>query len=163
MRLAHQKRSSTSGRRGRLAFTLVEVMVATALLGLMAGAALWALTQSNNYASVARLYTGAETAAQYQIDQFLSQSPFNPQLNEVPAVCTLSPPDQVENDIPIYTEPNGNGGTHSVLGTRTTTVSKVGNIRGIDYTLYYATVVVRYSYRGKNYQVQLNAMRSSDT
>src|SRR5476649_167950 len=64
---------------GRLGFTLVEVLVATALLGLLAGSAIWALTQANNYASIARLYTGAETAAQNQIDFLLTDGPFNPQ------------------------------------------------------------------------------------
>jgi prepilin-type N-terminal cleavage/methylation domain-containing protein len=53
-------------------FTLVEVLVATALLGLLAGSAIWALAQANNYASIARLYTGAETAAQNQIDLILT-------------------------------------------------------------------------------------------
>ena len=149
-----------SGRRG---FTLLEVLVATALLGLLAGSAIWALTQANNYASIARLYTGAETAAQNQIDLILTEGPFNPQSAQVPIVLTLSPPSQVETDIILYSEPNGtNGPAHTIVGTRTTTVTKVPPVNGVELNLYTATVVVTYTYRSKNYRVQLNAMRASD-
>jgi prepilin-type N-terminal cleavage/methylation domain-containing protein len=41
---------------GRRRFTLVEVLVATVLLGLLSGSSIWALSQANNYASIARLY-----------------------------------------------------------------------------------------------------------
>ena len=44
----------------------------------------------------------------------------------------------------------------------TTTVAKVPPINGIDLNLYSATVVINYTYRSKNYRVQLNAMRASD-
>ena len=80
MHLAHP--NFTARLRPRFGFTIVEVMVAVTLLGLLAGGALWTLAQANNYASIARLYTGAETAAQNQIDYLLSDSPFNPQNNE---------------------------------------------------------------------------------
>ena len=77
--------------RGRQGFTLIELLVTTALLGLLAGSAIWALTQANNYASIARLYTGAETAAQNQIDLILTESPFNPQSSppQIPVPLTL--------------------------------------------------------------------------
>ena len=35
-------------------FTLVEVLVATVLLGLVASSSIWALTQANNYAVIER-------------------------------------------------------------------------------------------------------------
>jgi prepilin-type N-terminal cleavage/methylation domain-containing protein len=60
-------------------FTLVEVLVATVLLGLLSGSSIWALSQANNYASIARLYTGAQTAAQNQVDYLMADTPFNPQ------------------------------------------------------------------------------------
>ncbi len=144
-------------------FTLIELLVATALLGLLAGSAIWSLTQANNYASIARLYTGAETAAQNQIDLILTEGPFNPQSAQVPIVLALSPPSQVETDIILYSEPPGtNGPAHTILGTRTTTVTKVPPVNGVELNLYTATVVVTYTYRSKNYRVQLNAMRASD-
>lgn len=148
---------------GRLGFTLVEVLVATALLGLLAGSAIWALAQANTYASISRLYTGAETAAQNQIDLILTEGPFNPQSGQVPTVLTLSPPNQIDPGVVLYSEPNGaNGATHTVTGTMTTTVSKVAPINGTELNLYSATVVVTFTYRSKNYRVQLNAMRASD-
>ncbi len=54
-------------------------LVATAVLSVLAGSAIWALLQANNYASITRLYTGAETAAQNQIDVIMTDGPFNPQ------------------------------------------------------------------------------------
>src|SRR5438093_7768437 len=106
-----------SRKREQAGFTLIEVLVATALLGLMAGSAIWALTQANNYASIARLYTGAETAAQNQIDLILTESPFNPQASppQIPAPLTLGT--SAAQTVTIYTEPAGAGGqTHTVTG-----------------------------------------------
>ena len=146
-------------------FTLVEVLVATALLGLLAGSAIWTLTQANSNAAIGRLRTGAENAAQSQIDLFLTESPFNPQSGEIPPVCTLSPPDLVET-VTIYSEPNGvSGQTHAVTATRTTHVVKTSGVplvSSTDLNLYSATVTVTFTYRNKNYSVELNAMRASD-
>lgn len=162
--------NSSSGRRvSARGFTLVEVLISTALLGLLAGSAIWALTQANNYASITRLYTGAETAAQNRIDRILSDGPFNPQNNEFPAVIkapldaggTLT--DAVDPE--IYNEPNPvKGGPNIVYGKLTTSVSKVTATgkNGVDLNLYSATVVITYTFRGKPYRVQLNAMRASD-
>ena len=161
LHLARNK--SSKGLIRPLAFTLVEVLVAVALLGLLAGSAIWTLTQTNSYAALSRLRTGAEIAAQNQVDLLLSDGPFNPQSGEVPAILTLSPPAQVETGIVIYSEPAGaDGNTHAVTGTRTTTVTKVAPIGGVELNLYSATVVVTYTFRNKPYRVQLNAMRASD-
>jgi prepilin-type N-terminal cleavage/methylation domain-containing protein len=148
-------------------FTLIEVLVATALLGLLAGSALWALTAANNYAAVSRLYTGAETAAQNQIDLVMSDGPFNPQLGQVPPELQLGT--TIASPAPvIYSEPNGtNGQAHTVTGTMTTSISKVADptvtgAPGAELNLYSATVTVTFNYRGKLHSVQLNALRSSD-
>ncbi|HEY1582175.1 MAG TPA: type II secretion system protein, partial [Chthoniobacterales bacterium] len=78
-------------RKHPTGFTLIEVLVATALLGILAGSSIWALSQANTYASIARLYTGAETVAQNQIDVIMTDGPFNPQYSppEVPPSLTL--------------------------------------------------------------------------
>ena len=164
------RRTSTSKQRLRLksgenhAFTLIELLVATALLGLLAGSAIWALTQANNYASIARLYTGAETAAQNQIDLILTESPFNPQANppQIPAPLTLGT--SAAQTVTLYNEPAGAGGqTHTVTGQMVTTVVSNNVVtQGQNLNLYSATVVVTYTYRSKTYRVQLNAMRASD-
>jgi prepilin-type N-terminal cleavage/methylation domain-containing protein len=151
-----------SGKRD--AFTLIELLVATALLGLLAGSAIWGLTLANNYASIARLYTGAETAAQNQIDLILTESPFNPQANppQVPIPLTLGT--SAAQTVTIYSEPAGAGGqTHTVTGQMVTTVASNNVVtQGQNLNLYSATVVVTYTYRSKVYRVQLNAMRASD-
>jgi type II secretory pathway pseudopilin PulG len=156
-----------------LAFTLVEVLVATSLLGLLAGSAIWTLTQANTYASISRLRTGAENAAQNQIDLLLTDGPFNPQNvpPEIPVELQVGttcvglgciPPNAIPGPT-VYSEPPGpDGNTHAVIGTMTTTVTKVPPINGTDLNLYSATVVVTYTYRNKQYRVQLNAMRASD-
>jgi prepilin-type N-terminal cleavage/methylation domain-containing protein len=163
-------RTHSRGRRKTraLGFTLVEVLVATALLGLLAGGALWALTQANNYASITRLYTGAETAAQNQIDLILTDGPFNPQYTpaQIPAALTLG--ESAPQTVTIYSEPVGaDGQTHAVTGQMVTTVAKVPdpiipNAPGAQLNLYTATVVVTYTYRSRQYRVQLNTMRASD-
>jgi prepilin-type N-terminal cleavage/methylation domain-containing protein len=145
-------------------FTLLEMLVATALLGLLAGSSIWALTQANNYASIARLYTGAETAAQNQIDLILTESPFNPQANppEIPLPLTVGT--SAPQTVTLYSEPAGAGGqTHTVTGQMVTTVVSNNVLtQGQNLNLYSATVVVTYTYRSKVYRVQLNAMRASD-
>jgi len=150
--------------KGKRAFTLIEVLVATALLGLLAGSAIWALTQANNYASIARLYTGAETAAQNQIDIILTESPFNPQTTppQIPPALTLGT--SAAQTVTLYSEPNGSGGqTHAITGQMVTTVISDNVVtQGQNLNLYSATVVVTYTYRSKVYRVQLNAMRASD-
>lgn len=159
--------SGDQSRRSRVherAFTLVEVLIATALLGLLAGSAIWALTQANNYASISRLYTGAETAAQNQVDVILTDSPFNPQYSppEVPTALTAGT--STAQTVTIYSEPAGaDGTTHAVTGQMLTTVTNVPvTVKGQNLNLYSATVVVTYIFRGKPYRVQLNAMRASD-
>ena len=154
----------TSNRRRPRAFTLVEVLVATTLLGLLAASSIWALTQANNYASISRLYTGAETVAQNRIDYLLSDAPFNPQSGELGSTNEWAVGGAVQAGVVIYTEPSGTAGqTHAVLGTVTTTVKSNPVVtKGQDLNLYSATVLVTYTFRGKSYSVQLNAMRASD-
>lgn len=161
------KNNLSSATPSRLGFTLVEVLVAVALLGLLAAGSLWTLAQANNYASVARLYTGAETAAQNQIDFLLSDSPFNPQNNEWGTKDEWKVGSTVLLPVPvIYSEPDQNGAfSHTIVGSLTTSVVKITSPTGpggVDLNLYSATVVVTYTFRGKPYRVQLNAMRASD-
>lgn len=158
-------------------FTLVEVVIAVSLLALFASGALWTLTQANRYAALSRLYTGAQLAAQNQIDLIMSRGPFNPQNladdgtadPQIPAELALGT--HAADTVTIYSEPNG----QTVTAQRVTTVStdnpaKV--VSGRTLNIYYATVVVTFYYPpskagvtpppSTQHQVQLNAMRASD-
>lgn len=156
-----QKRHRIGRKAG---FTFAEIIVSVSILGILSGGSIWALTQANNYASVARLYTGAETVAQNRIDEILSESPFNPQNGdaEIPAVLKplgAHPPETVT----IYNEPNPVDGTPlTVTGQLVTTVSTVVAPGFPGINMRSATVVVSYIFRGKTYRVQFNAMRASD-
>lgn len=147
--------------RGRTAaFTLTEILVALAMIGLMASSALWALVLINSNAAVERLYTGAMTAAQSQIDLILSDTPFDPQLNQFPALGELNPGTQTQT-VPIYTDPVS--GNVVVSGTMTTTITDPGlQINGNSLNTYQATVTVTYSYRNRNYTVTMCTLRASD-
>ncbi|MBA3960547.1 MAG: prepilin-type N-terminal cleavage/methylation domain-containing protein [Chthoniobacterales bacterium] len=157
----HLRTKISDKRRGHRAFTLIEVLVAATLLAILAAGSLWALSQANNYASINRLYTGAETAAQNRIDYLLSDSPFNPQDGAFGTTGEWNVGSSITPNVAIYTEPVGtNGQTSSITGTLTTTITL--NPRNPTLSLYSATVIVTYTYRGKPYSVQLNAMRASD-
>jgi prepilin-type N-terminal cleavage/methylation domain-containing protein len=78
------------------AFTLIEIVIALAVLGTMAAGVYVGFNAINTYAVSSRLYSEAQTAAQNQIDLVLSKEPFdiaaakisgtfNPCLNKVPA------------------------------------------------------------------------------
>lgn len=76
-------------------FTLIEIVIALAVLGTMAAGVYVGFNAINTYAVSSRLYTEAVTAAQNQIDLILSKEPFNittayisgsfnPNLNKIP-------------------------------------------------------------------------------
>ncbi len=150
-------------------FTFVEVVVSIALLVMFAGGALWTLTQANSYAALSRLYTGAQVAAQNQIDLIMSKGPFNPQLNQVPTVLGGPKPlptggvtTITENNIPIYSDPSPTN-PRSINGQRVTVVTDMNQpASGRTLNMYSATVTVSFTYRGKTHQVQLNAIRAAD-
>ncbi len=146
-------------------FTLVEVLVATVLLGLVASSSIWALTQANNYAVIARLYTGAQTAAQSRIDYLMTDSPFNPQSSQLGTTNEWATGSAIQT-VTIYSDPpDANGHSNTMSAQMVTSVAKVTDATiaaGTDLNLYTAKVVVTYTFRGRNYRVQLNAMRASD-
>ena len=77
------------------AFTLIEIVIALAVLGVLAAGSYVGFNAINTYAVSSRLYSEAQTAAQNQIDLILSKEPFDtvaanisgtfdPTLNKVP-------------------------------------------------------------------------------
>jgi prepilin-type N-terminal cleavage/methylation domain-containing protein len=161
------------GRREgrRYAFTLIEVVMALAVLGTMAGGCYVGFNSLNAYAVSSRLYSEAQTCAQNQIDLILSKEPFDPTNNKVPSVLggqvlaanastTVTTP-----NVFIYTDPvNGNV---VVTGTMTTTITNPGSTMTFAGTTtnlnaYRATVSVSYTYRNRSYAVTMDTMRTAD-
>ncbi len=86
--------ASVAPRKGA-AFTLIEIVIALAVLGAMSAGAYIGFNAINTFAVTSRLYSEAQVAAQNQIDLVLSKSPFdlmgayvsgsfNPALNKIP-------------------------------------------------------------------------------
>lgn len=69
--------NSTLQRGARSGFTLVEVLIALGVLGVMSGGCFVGFNSINAYACSSRLYSEAQTAAQNQIDLILSREPFD--------------------------------------------------------------------------------------
>jgi prepilin-type N-terminal cleavage/methylation domain-containing protein len=69
--------SAPAAVRFRAAFTLVEIVIALAVLGVMSAGCYIGFNSINTYAVSSRLYTEAQTAAQNQIDLVLSREPFD--------------------------------------------------------------------------------------
>ncbi len=84
---------------GRAAFTLLEIVIALAVLGTMAAGVYIGFNSINTFATSTRLYSEAQIAAQNQIDLILSRVPFDVtanNLNKIPVeLMTTSELDQL--------------------------------------------------------------------
>jgi prepilin-type N-terminal cleavage/methylation domain-containing protein len=164
-------------KRGRRAgFSLVEVVIGVAIMGLVAASIIWGLNQLITFSTASRLYTAAETLAQNQVDLVLTKGPFNPQLNpaQYPTPNVLqngttyysdpSTPDTLYSTprlVPIYTDPMSNAAV--VTGTIATTISDPGFAQsGTNLNVRQAVVTVSYTFRNTTYNVSMNTMRTAD-
>jgi type II secretory pathway pseudopilin PulG len=100
------------------AFTMVETIVAIAVLGIGVASTVGVLTKMNSIASISRNSTGAYTVLMNQVDLFQSISPFNPQkTNQDPDPCTGAtnstqiPQDNCHGSYPLY---DMTVGTHNI-------------------------------------------------
>ena len=92
----------------RNAFTLVEVLVALVMLGVMSGGTYIGFNAINTYAVSSRLYSEAQAVAQNHIDMILSRGPFNITSvpNRVPVeLMTIAELDTLAATVPFPTEP----------------------------------------------------------
>src|SRR5437588_5836623 len=87
----------------RFAFTLMEVVMALAVIGTMGAGCYVGFNSLNAYAVSSRLYSEAQTAAQNQIDLILSKEPFDPVNNKIPTVLTLG--DTTTQNVFVYKDP----------------------------------------------------------
>jgi len=153
-------RKNGSRRQG---FTLMEVVMALAVIGTMGAGCYVGFNSLNTYAISSRLYSEAQTAAQNQIDLILSKEPFDPTRNKIPTVLTLGA--TTTPNVFIYKDPVT--GNVVVTGTMTTTITDLGTSMTFagstkNLNTYRATVTVTYTYRGKTYNVSMDTMRTGD-
>ena len=148
----------------RNAFTLMEVVMALAVLGTMGAGCYVGFNSLNTYAVSSRLYSEAQTCAQNQIDLILSKEPFdlksNPQ--KIPAVLALGT--TTTPNVFVYNDPVS--GNVVVTGKMDTTITDMGATMSFAGTanlnVRRATVTVSYSYRGKDYAVSMDTLRTAD-
>src|SRR5438270_6337608 len=150
-------------KRCSAAFTLMEVVMALAVIGTMGAGCYVGFNSLNTYPSSSRLYSEAQTAAQNQIDLILSKEPFDPMTNKIPSVLALGTTNTP--NVFVYKDPVS--GNVVVTGTMTTTVTDVGTTMAFagsttNLNIRRATVTVSYSFRGKNYSVSLDTLRTAD-
>jgi prepilin-type N-terminal cleavage/methylation domain-containing protein len=158
-----------STRFRRAAFTMAEVMVALGIFGITAAGAVAAMLRMNNNAALSRLQTGASTVAQNHIDLCLSDSPFNPQKNQVPPALTLGTTNtgtEASPAVAVYTDPKiwpGETETRKVMGWMVTEVANTNTVVGTQALhVYRITVTVNYKFKGRSYSVKMGTLRASD-
>jgi type II secretory pathway pseudopilin PulG len=157
------------------AFTIIEVMAGLCVLALITGVAFFGLMQLNNYASVNRLYTAAQTLAQNQIDLILTKAPYDPASNKFPIPNVLQTggyysdpsnpntlyPSNQPQPVTIFKDPSTNNVI--VNGTiRTDITTPAVAVGGVDLNMRQATVTVQYTFHGKTYSVKMDTMRAPD-
>jgi type II secretory pathway pseudopilin PulG len=158
-------RNGTGRARTKAAFTLAETLVGLGMLALLGAGSFWTMNVMNIYATGARLYSEATAKAEQQVDAILTKGPFDP-IADPPLIPTvLTPGTTTQNGILIYKDPVTNQTV--VTGTMTTTVSDSGLANTVGSTstslnLYQATVTVSWNFRGKDYSVSLDTMRTGN-
>jgi type II secretory pathway pseudopilin PulG len=159
-RLEHQTR-----RHGQASFTLVETLVGLSMIALLGAGSFWTMTTMNVYATASRLYSEATAKAEQQVDAILTKGPFDPTANPqlIPTELTLGT--TTTNGVLIYKDPVT--GQTTVTGTMTTTVSDTGLTGTVGGTatalnIRQATVTVAWTFRGKNYSVAVDTMRTGN-
>src|SRR2546421_487140 len=149
----------------RAGFTLIEIVIALAVLGTMAAGCYIGFNAINEYSVSSRLYTEAQSVCQNQIDLILSKEPFdvttNPQ--KIPSVLALGT--TTTPNVFIYQDPVS--GKVVVSGTMTTTVTDVGSTMSFAGTtanlnVRRATVTVSYTLHNRNYSVSMDTIRTAD-
>ena len=166
------------------AFTMVEVIVAIALIGIGVSTTIAALTKFNEFASTSRNATGAYTIAMNQIDAIQAATPVDPatlfnatrvprslatlvttwQGNPGAGTVTTETTSTVSgtiSNIPIYKE-DTSAGAIAFFGTITTTLTDVSPTPSVAPFLYNATVTVTYTYMNRAYSFSMSTLRTAD-
>jgi len=166
--------------RAQTAFTMVETIVAIAVLGLGVASTIGALTKINAIAATSRNRTGAYTILMNQVDLFQSMSPFNPQKTNQDGTAQI-PQDASNGSYPKY---DMTVGTHNISVDGTTlnvpvyqykdasnnlvlvvngTLSEtVTNLSSTLPNTYQATFTITYTYLNRTYTFSMSTVRTSD-
>jgi prepilin-type N-terminal cleavage/methylation domain-containing protein len=173
-------------------FTMVETIMAIAVLGIGVATTIGALTKINSIAAMSRNSTGAYTILTNQVDLFQSMSPFNPQkTNQNPDTCSGAtgtaqiPKDTCHGSYPLY---DMTVGTHNISingtdlkvpvyeyrdanntvvlvvnGTLSVTVTDL-NFAGTTPSSgpFQAVFTLTYTYLNRNYTYSMSTIRTSD-
>lgn len=140
-------------RRVEDGFTVIEVMVAAAVLVLTAVTSTQALLTLNRQAAVVRVMNAAKAAALSRVQQ-VSQCAYNPTATPavVPAILTVG----------TTTQPADLGSTSTGLGSIPATVTwTVANVAG-QPSLLSVRCTVRYTYLSRNLTYELFTYKAAD-
>ena len=137
--------------------------MALAVVGTMGAGCYVGFNSLNTYAVSSRLYSEAQTAAQNQIDLILSKEPFDPVNSKIPTVLTVGM--TTTPNVFVYKDPVS--GNTVVTGKMETTITDTGATMTFagstkNLNIYRATVQVKYTYRGQDYVVSMDTMRTGD-
>ena len=151
-------------RRRLSGYTLLEILVAIAVVSGVAGSSILGLSRLNQFAVNARLQTAASTVAQTKIDRFLTVTPFRPDAGKVASelgISTLIEGTSDEPTVPIYRDPADP--THTVNGWARTDIRDVSTTQnGERVWAYQCEVTVAYKFREKTHWVRMSTIRSAD-
>jgi prepilin-type N-terminal cleavage/methylation domain-containing protein len=151
----------TAARDG---FTLIEILIACALIGVMAACTFWSFSQLNGFAVSSRLYTTAQAVAQNAVDEILTKGPFNPDAGLVPAELALGV--HAPETAFVYRDPDTNkvvvSGSlvRTITESPTTMVDSLGNT--VTMKVRRANVEVSYRFRSRDYKISMDTLRAAD-
>ena len=167
----------TDGPNG---FTMVETIIAIAVLGLGVATTIGALTKINSLAAMGRNSTGAYTILMNQVDLFQSMSPFNPQKTnsdgsaQIPKdtshgsypTCDMTigthniSVNGTNFNVPVYEyRDSSNNVVLVVNGTLTETVT---DLSATLPNSYQAVFTITFTYLNRNYTYSVSTIRTSD-
>lgn len=179
---SQHQRGSPKSTCDSAGFTMVETIIAIAVLGIGVATTIGALTKVNSLAAMSRNSTGAYTILTNQVDLFQSMSPFNPQKTNSDGT-KQEPHDTSHGSFPTYDMRAGIGtqnisvnGTDFkvpvyeyrdasnivvlvVNGTLTTTVTDLS--ASLPNT-YQAVFTITFTYLNRNYTYSISSIRTSD-
>jgi prepilin-type N-terminal cleavage/methylation domain-containing protein len=159
---------------GSAGFTMVETIVAIAVLGIGVASTIGVLTKVNSFASMSRNCTGAYTVLSNQVDLFQSMSPFNPQKSQIPQDTshggyptydmTLGTHNISVNgtnfNVPVYEYRDASNNVVLVVnGTLTATVT---DLSASFPNTYQAVFTITFTYLNRTYTYSMSSIRTSD-